>query len=45
MQNVNGSDVVASRQRLAVERMFITNNIITNNVAGWDGAESTFWMP
>ena len=39
LQNVNGSDVIAfPRTPANWNYVNITNNIITNNVAGWDGA-------
>ncbi len=39
LQNVNGSDVVAFPTTPANWwRVTVTNNIIANNVAGWDGA-------
>jgi Bacterial Ig domain/IPT/TIG domain len=38
-QNVNGSDVVSfPTQPTRWNHVVLTNNIITNNVAGWDGA-------
>ncbi len=39
LQNVNGSEVVSFPTNPSEwNRVVITNNIITNNVAGWDGA-------
>jgi hypothetical protein len=39
LENVNGSDVVSFPTNPSRwNRVVLTNNIITNNVAGWDGA-------
>jgi hypothetical protein len=39
LQNINGSDVVTfPRTPANWNTVSVTNNIITNNVAGWDGA-------